>query len=69
MTQLQKIGTPALRTMVSAYAAYYGREMTEEEAIDCKVNIELLQTEIDSRDLASRASFLDQLRDVVIPKA
>ena len=49
MTNLEGVDTEVLKTIFAAYTAYYGRELTEEESLECKKTIELIKLEIESR--------------------
>jgi hypothetical protein len=50
MIQFKKFSTSVLISMVRAHSAYYGRELNPDELNDCKINIDMLQAEIDSRN-------------------
>jgi len=49
MSDLKRIETIVLFTMVAAHSSYYGRLLTEDEVADCKTTICLIQDEIASR--------------------
>lgn len=50
MTHLENFTTNVLISMVRAHSAYYGRELSPEELKESKLNIDMLQAEIDSRN-------------------
>lgn len=50
MMQMEKIQTDVLRNMINACSAYYGRELTPGELIDCEITLGILRSEISLRE-------------------
>lgn len=49
MTNYKDVKTGVLRSIMAAYTASYGRELTEEEKTECQKTIQLIKMELDAR--------------------
>jgi hypothetical protein len=56
MPYFKKIETPVLLKMIAAYSADYGGLLTEIEYKECKNNISLIESEIETRKQATAAT-------------